>query len=670
MTEISLDSPIEKITSKPVVEKLNKLGLVKTGDIVEFLPRRYEDHTNLTDIKDLKFDELCVIRGTVVKVSSRRSKRGQMIIQAMIQDKTGTLPALWFNQRYLLAILKQGQDILLYGQRKLVPTMKNPFFVNKIINRLGYATIYPSTKGLSQLTIRRVIEKIEPDFEQIINIFPDVVVKKFCIPKKSEVIQKCHFPTNLETLTDAKDLLALEEFVTMLLAVKQTQELRKGIKTKKIDLPIDKIKEFVESLPFKLTVGQKKCAWEILQDIEKDYPMSRLLYGEVGSGKTVIGLMVCLAVLSRGQKVTWLSPTTTLASQQLEVTKRMLGDDFKVGYFTGDKKDKIGDCDIIVGTHALLKNNLDLGDPGLIVIDEQHRFGVEQRNLLLSKYPKAHVLMLSATPIPRSMAQTIFGYLDITFLTDKPPHQQPIVTKLFKTSDRNKINTLINERLKIGEPGYVICPLINESDEVQSLLEIERKAVLSEIHNLKKAFPEAKIEMLHGKMPSNKKELILSRFKNNEIDILLSTTVVEVGIDNPNATWILIEEADRFGLAQLHQLRGRVGRGSNVSVCMLVNQSDSPIAGKRLQLFSEIDDGLRLAEEDLKLRGPGEIIGLEQSGLPSLKYANLFDKEMILRAKNISDYILENKLENHPPLKEKISLYVSGLGTEDLSATI
>jgi len=670
MTEISLNSPIEKITSKPVVEKLNKLGIEKAGDIVEFLPRRYEDHTNLTDIKDLKFDEICVIRGTVEKVSSRRSKRGQLIIQAMIKDKTGTLPALWFNQRYLLAILKEGQDILLYGQRKLVPTMKNPFFVNKIISKLGYATIYPSTKGLTQLTIRRVIEKIEPDFEQITDIFPDDVTKKFAIPKKSKLIQKCHFPTNLEALTDAKDLLGLEEFVTMLLAVNQTQNLRKGIKTKKIELPLDEIKKFVESLPYTLTPSQKKCAWEILKDIEKDYPMSRLLYGEVGSGKTVIGLMVCLAVLERSQKVTWLSPTTVLASQQLEVTKRMLGDNFKVGYFTGDKKDKIGDCDIIVGTHALLKNDLDLGDPSLIVIDEQHRFGVEQRNLLLSKYPKAHVLMLSATPIPRSMAQTIFGYLDITFLTDKPPHQQPIITKLYKTSDRVKINSFIKEKLKAGESGYVICPLINESDEVQTLLEIERKAVLSEVHNLKKTFPEAKIEMLHGKMQSNKKEQILSHFKNNEIDILLSTTVVEVGIDNPNATWILIEEADRFGLAQLHQLRGRVGRGSKESVCMLVNQSDSPIAGKRLQLFSEIDDGLRLAEEDLKLRGPGEIIGLEQSGLPSLKYANLFDKEMILRAKNISDYIIENKLTDYPILKEKIEAYANGLGTNNISANI
>jgi len=657
-SQLTLSNRVEELSGVGdlLAKKLHKLGVFTVKDLLELLPRRLEDRSQLTFIRGLPFQRPTVIAGQVESIHSRRSQRGILIIDAKIKDQTGSISALWFSQRYLLGQLKVGTDVMLYGEKRIAPSLGNPFFVKKIIKSLEVAPVYPATAGLNQATVSRLIKSVRG----LIKTFPDIVPEQtrhqYGLTSRALAIEACHFATKETDLKPALALLAFEELLVLSTQVLEAKRARLELPGQGIDIKPDKLKAITAALPFQLTSGQRQSAWQIIQDLAQNHPMYRLLYGEVGSGKTAVALMAAVAICQSGRQMVWLNPTAILVAQQAEAIKRIvtpLG--LTVAVVTGAKKEAHFEADIIIGTHALLDPKIKFRELGLIIVDEQHRFGVEQRQIILDRHPNTHLLMMSATPIPRSLAQSIFGFLDITYLLDKPPGQQKIETVIFKSEDRDSVETAIEFKIAKGEPGFVICPLINPTSGLTpTLFEGERKAVIAEELRLKKRFPKARIGVVHGKIPATKREELLQQFKAGEIDILLSTTVVEVGIDNPRATWILIEEADRFGLAQLHQLRGRIGRGQQSATCYLAATIETELAKQRLNVLVESTDGLAIAEADLRLRGPGELVGQEQSGLPLLKYANFSDTELIANAFAAAEDILASGLDNHPALAEAV----------------
>lgn len=627
-----------------------KLGLVTVQDLLELLPIRAENHLDLTLIKNLPFNQEVVIEAEILRLSSRRSQRGALIIQATLEDASGKITALWFNQKYLLSYLKAGQRILLFGQKKIAPALGNPFFVKKIINQLEIAPIYPTTAGLSQAMIRKVLRQIRPQLKLLSDRLPEQLRSELKLAKRSDVLEKCHFDCSIEALEKARQTLAVEELLLLCLQSQIAKKERLATKSLPFKIDASAAKKIVEGLPFKLTNGQRKVTWQIIQDLEQPQPMNRLLYGEVGSGKTVVGLIIAGLLCQRGQQVLWLNPTTALANQQYQNALKLLGPlNVSVSLITGSTKQD-PQAGLLIGTQALLNLTDKLETPGLVIIDEQHRFGVEQRQAIIKAFPQTNSLMMTATPIPRSLAQVLFNHLDISHLTDKPSYQQIVKTIVIDNDKRLIAECQIEERLKIGQGGYVICPLIDFETTPESLFEIERKTVIGEEQRLQKRFPQAKIGLIHGRLKEDQKNEILNQFKNGQVDILLSTSVVEVGIDNPQATWILIEDADYFGLSQLHQLRGRVGRGDQKSVCYLVRNSQSELAEKRLKFLEANQDGLKLAEYDLKLRGPGELFGFNQSGFPPLKYARSIDLSLLQAVSQSAKIVVEQGWAKYPEL--------------------
>lgn len=661
---LKLTDPIENLpgVGEFLGKKLGNLGVVTIKDLLELIPNRLEDRSQLVPISRLSVKMPSVIAGTIESVHSRRSQRGVMIVQAKIRDDSGTINALWFNQRYLMGQLKIGLEVLLYGEKRIAPSLGNPFFVKKLINNLEVTPVYPTTAGLYQATIRRLIAGARPLITQFEDIVPETFRRDQILPSRAEAIEAVHFATDVGALEGARQLLGLEELLVLSTQVLLAKKERLALRSEKFNINAEELKKVVATLPFKLTDGQRRASWQIIQDLSLSYPMYRLLYGEVGSGKTAVALIAATAICQNHRQVIWLNPTAILATQQAETLRDILAPlGLKVALVTSTTKENHLEADIVVGTHALLEPKIKFKNLGLIIVDEQHRFGVEQRQTILERYPTTHLLMMSATPIPRSLAQSLFGYLDITYLLDKPVHQKPVTTVVFDENGRPDAEQEIEQRIKAGQPGFVICPLINESAvSSATLFTAERKAVTAEEHRLKARFPTARIGVVHGKIKSEAREKIIKQFKTGGIDILLSTTVVEVGIDNPLATWILIEEADRFGLATLHQLRGRVGRGERESVCYLAQSVETELAKKRLAVLAETSDGLKIAEADLSLRGPGELVGVEQSGLPQLKYATLSDAPAIKTAFGAAEQILATGLDSYPELKKVVLQHKDG----------
>ncbi|QQG50312.1 MAG: ATP-dependent DNA helicase RecG [Candidatus Berkelbacteria bacterium] len=654
---ITLSSSITKLygVGEQVQTKLSKLGVKTVRDLLELLPHRAEDRTNLCLIKDLKIQDEAVIHGTITRVSARMSKRGVLVIEARVKDNSGSINAVWFNQRYLLKNLEEGQSISLYGAKRIVPTMGNPFFVKKIISNLEIAPIYPGTSGLNQATISRLISQVRPLLTSIKDIIPPKVVTELGLPSRRLALEAAHFSPNEKTLEQARKLLGFEELFILCLQALVAKESRQEDRAMSIKPEGKEIARIKSSVGFDLTASQEEVLSEVISDLSESYPMNRLLYGEVGSGKTAVGLIAAAMVARRGKKVVWLSPTTALANQQARLTGEYCNKlQLTCSLLTGHHKDPHEKASVIVGTHVLLQEKVTLGDVGLVVIDEQHRFGVDQRNFLLKNHPHAHLLMLSATPIPRTLAHTLFGHLDVSYLTEKPSHQKPIETYVFEDDEREKVEAHINKRLESKQQGYIICPLINPTGNTTTLFQSERKAVTTELKRVEEAHPTAKVGLLHGRLKQEDKEAVMQGFMEGEIDILLSTSVVEVGIDNKNATWILIEEADCFGLSQLHQLRGRVGRGERPSVCFLQNSQTTEHATERLKALRNAKDGLEIAEFDLKFRGPGNIAGYEQSGLPNLRYADLNDLGEIKKAYTAAKEIMDEGLSKYPLLTKQL----------------
>lgn len=655
---ITLTSSVRELrgVGPEMFERFSKLGVHTVQDLIEHLPRRVEDRSQLRDIRELTNNTPLVVRGVIEKVSSRVSQRGVFIISAKVNDSTGTVTALWFNQRFLLGTLKPGRQVTLYGEKRPIKSMGYPFIVKKIIDEPEMAPIYPLTHGLTQTTLQKILRECRGLVDGVADVLPPKVLAQAQLPNRSLALRAAHFVPTEEAVAAAIQLLGYEELFIVCLAALKAKRMRQQQQANVQILSRTNLEKTTNNFAYPLTASQKGAITEIAEDLSKPFPMNRLLYGEVGSGKTAVGLVVSALVAAQKMKVLWLSPTVTLANQQGAVTSEFaskLG--LKTALVTSATKQNPDSANIIIGTHALLHTKT-IDKVGLVIIDEQQRFGVEQRNRLLDRYPGAHLLMLSATPIPRTLAHTLFGHLEISYLTEKPGHQQPIVTRIFREMGRTKVEEHIQKRIAAGQPGFVICPLIEEQTTNDgTIFEQERKAVMSEYKRIKNVFPSARVGLIHGKLSAPEKEQAMTQFHAGSLDILVATSVVEVGIDNPNATWVLVEEADRFGLSQLHQLRGRVGRGDRPSVCFLHNSLSTERATERLNALVGAKSGLEIAELDLALRGPGDIAGHDQSGLPGVRYADLGNAKLVREVYwQAEEFVGNEKIAAYPNLERAV----------------
>ncbi|MCD6471055.1 ATP-dependent DNA helicase RecG [bacterium] len=687
---MELNTPISQVGNlgRIFAKKLKRLGLETVKDLLFYYPFRYDDYSNILSISDLKSKKSGTIKGKIKLIANHRTAKKKMIItEAIICDESDSIKCIWFNQPFLTKILKPGTNVYLsgrldydkhYGLQLLSPSYEivrkqAPIHTGRLV------PIYPVTAGLSQKQIRSLIRKVIPLAQKVSDWLPRFIKTKYNLINLTTALEQIHFPFDKNWLEKAKHRLKFDEL--FLLQIK-TQLIRQKIKEKNalsIRFKSKKTQEFVKNLPFKLTNAQRKCAWEIIRDIEKNQPMNRLLEGDVGSGKTVVAVIAILNVALNKYQTAYMTPTEILAQQQFQNISEMLKQyEINIALLTrgisiiskkgvikkSSKKELIekikkNEIDVVIGTHTLIQKKIKFANLAFVIIDEQHRFGVEQRAKLIKQTTKVfkqknfspHFLSMTATPIPRSLALTVYGDLDISIIDELPKNRKTIITKIVKHRELKQTYQFIREEIKKGRQAFVICPLIDPSDKLGV------KSVKEEYEKLKGTiFPDLNISILHGKLKAKEKEKIMKEFLENKINILISTTVVEVGIDIPNASIMFVEGADRFGLAQLYQLRGRVGRSKWQSYCFLVPENPSEKARKRLNAVLKAKNGLELAELDLKMRGPGEIFGTEQSGyLESLKIAKLSDIQIIKETQEVVKNLSWNTLEKkYPELFEKI----------------
>lgn len=658
---MDLQTPISAAnrTYKMFAARLARLNIFKLEDFLYHIPFRYENYSLISKISKAQQGEIVTIRGTVEKIENQYIKRWRSFQKAVVSDETGTIDVIWFNQPFLPKTIKTGDKISLSGKidndgRKIV--MKSPeyeiIFNNPTIHTGRLIPVYPLTHGVSSKWLRRQI------FNLLENINVDEYLPKDIIDRNKLIdlkyaLDKIHFPDNLEQTIRARERLAFDEFFKLQLSsfIRKKSWEKSRIKPWKINIYKKEIDKFVKNLSFELTGSQKVSIDEILNDLSKEVPMNRLLEGDVGSGKTVVATLAALISYLNGYQTAFMAPTEILANQHFKTISDSLSPfGIKVELATSSTKKISKNFDVLIGTHALIYKKVEFNKLGLIVIDEQQRFGVEQRAKLKAKAKDPHLLTMTATPIPRTVALTMYGDLDLSILSDMPKGRKLIKTWLVPPSKRKGAYEWIEEKV-LSKKGqvFIVCPFIEESETLLSI-----KAATKEFERLKKdIFPKLRLGLLHGKMKTQEKNKVLKEFKDKKLDILVSTPVVEVGIDIPNATIMLIEEAERFGLAQLHQLRGRVGRGEKESFCLLFTQSSNLITLKRLKVMETTFSGAELSEMDLKLRGPGEIHGIAQHGIPKLKAASFSDFELIERTKKEAKKVSE-EIDRYPTLKKQV----------------
>lgn len=659
---MNLNSPLEAVkgVGEKTAEQLTLAGLHTVGDLITFLPRAYEDFSEVAAIADIHPGKR-TIRARCEKIETKRVRRGMTVTTAVLADKTGKLQAVWFNQPYRVAQLKpktgdisggdefyfSGTFEFSYNRYQLTnPSAERvsdmPVSTDRIV------PIYRAVKGLKSQIVRKILVELKPLMTMLPETLPSDIVKREKLLSYADALLALHFPKTGDDVEHGRERLGFEELFDLLLAAQLNKQANAKLAGWQIPFDQQAVKHFVDQLPFQLTNAQRMAAWEIIQDFERATPMNRLLQGDVGSGKTVVAGLAARQAAHAGFQSAIMAPTEILATQHAETLTKLLQPlGVSVGLLTGSVKGKArqelykqiasGGVDVIVGTHALIQETVKFHKLGFVVIDEQHRFGVAQRQELLKKSDHMpHLLAMTATPIPRSLALTVYGELDISVLNELPKGRKPIMTKIWSPNSRTQLYDLIEEQLKAGRQAYVICSLIDDNREN------DLKSVQEEYKKLRVGpFKHRQIGLLHGKLKPAEKDAIMADFASGRTDILVSTTVVEVGVDVPNSTVILIENADRFGLAQLHQLRGRVGRSAHQSYCYLM-LSDSKAPSQRLREIEKSNDGFYLAEVDLKLRGPGEIYGRAQHGELNLQIATLGDTKLIARAQRAAKSFVEN----------------------------
>ncbi|MDD2487759.1 MAG: ATP-dependent DNA helicase RecG [Candidatus Gracilibacteria bacterium] len=636
-------------TTDAYIKKLNLAGLNTSEDLINHYPRTYENKSNVLEFFSyVNLKEKNTIICEIETIGSERTRNNKQLIKAIIKDKNGFLAeAVWFNQLFLLRDFKQGNNVIIFGKPKynygklsfLSPDIEHAGKDNKTIS-----PIYPELNYIPSDWFEKKIEIMKPYFKEIKNVLPDEIIRKKGFSQKHENLYKIHFPKDEADFEKARKELAYEELYVMqlkgLLKKKHLEENSLG-KSPKIDFDAELVKDIISHIPYSLTNSQKIVIFQILKDMEKLHSMRRLLQGDVGTGKTIVALITAIHAIIKGDiQVALMVPTEILARQHFEsiadlLFKYDIRSDLLVGSLTEKQKTeakarmKNGETQLIVGTHALIQEGVKFKKLGYVIIDEQHRFGVEQRKFLEEYYSQEskeigvfpHNLNMTATPIPRTLALTIYGDQDISVLSEYPAGRLPIHTRVIRDEDREKMYMFIEEEIKAGRQIYWISPLVTESET----LDIANATQMQEF--LQNIFPGIRVGLLHGKMKPKEKDRIMEEFMNNEIKILSSTSVVEVGVNNRNATVMCIEASERFGLSQLHQFRGRVGRAEHQSYCYLFTTKE--YKEKRLKAMEDTNDGFELSEIDLELRGPGEVYGIRQSGIEEFRIANLSDFELI-----------------------------------------
>lgn len=656
MIDLNKDVQFVKGIGPKKAKKLNKLGIFTLKDLIYYFPRQFEDRNNLKKIFELQNEDKATLKVVIIGITTSSPRKGMNITKVDVRDDTGYAKLVFFNQDYIKNTLKPGDTILVFGKVNKefksieLSSCEVEFLTNSPKNTCKIMPIYSLTYGVTNKDVMGMIKTALSDHNlEIKEYLPKRIIEKYKLCSIDYAIKNMHIPTSKEALKIALYRIVFEEFLILQLGLftfKNGIEDIEGIKFKKNKI-LDNI---VRSLPFKLTGAQDRALNEIIDDMNSNNVMNRLVQGDVGSGKTVVALLALSYCVLNGYQGALMAPTEILAEQHYISLTDTLKDfgmnvELLVGSLTKKQKEKVLDkvknneVDILIGTHALIEDKVEFNKLGLVITDEQHRFGVRQRNKLSSKGDNPDILVMTATPIPRTLALILYGDLDISIIDELPPGRQPIETIAIDKKKRDNVyNSLVRTEVEKGRQVYIVCPLVEESEA------IEAKAAVDLVEELKtEYFSDLRVGILHGKMKGSEKDSIMKSFKNNELDILVSTTVIEVGVNVPNATLMIIENAERFGLAQLHQLRGRVGRGSHKSYCILIYASKSDVCKQRMSIMEETNDGFKISEKDLEIRGPGEFFGTRQHGLPELKVANIFKHMKILKlAQQEARYIIGN----------------------------
>ncbi len=681
-------------------KRLKGMGIKTLADLLYYFPREYKDFSKISKIKDVKINEKITILGKVASIEQNRTWVKKMTVtSALIEDDTGAIEAVWFNQAYLNKILKVGDDVILAGKLSIQNNhikLSSPIYEKvslKETTHLGrIMSVYPETVGVSSRFLRWIMRPVIKTIkDKIPETLPEEILKKYELLPLKEALEQVHFPSSMELAKKAEERFSFEQiFFISLFNLKKKSEIKKE-ESQPIPINDELIERVKVSLPFELTKAQKKTLNEILNDMEKPSPMNRLLQGDVGSGKTAVAALVSINAVKAKAQVVLMAPTEILVKQHFKTFFQMLKSfNLNVGLLTG-KEDKYyskklhsdtieisrkkllekvedGDINILIGTQALIVSNkkkkeeqkVKFKNLGLVIVDEQHRFGVKQRAALQKNRDKVpHLLSMTATPIPRTLALTVWGDLDLSIIDEMPKNRKKIITEIVSEKQREKKYEFIKKEIAKGGQVFVVCPRI-ESDEKDA----EMKNVEKEYEHLSKdIFPEFKLGMLHGKMTSKEKDKTMKDFRSKKFDILVSTSVIEVGIDIPNATVMMIEGSDRFGLAQLHQFRGRVGRGDQQSYCLLFTDSKSKKTGERLEAMIKYDSGFKLSEIDLKLRGPGDFFGVRQWGLPDFAMNALKDIKGVKKAREAAEEMFP-QIQKYPLLKRRLEAFEENVHLE------
>lgn len=648
--------------------QLNRLGLNTVFDLLWNIPRAYFNRANVNRITELKDGEAASIRGKICSTGTSRTRSGMIIFKALVEDDSGVITAVWFNQPFMSRIIKPGQDIFLSGKPRRFSYSGMEFNVSEyeIIDdediHFQVLPVYALTEGLSQKTMRFItLNSLRGYLDYYPEVLDDKLREKYNLCPIDYAFNNIHFPDSREAYRQARRRLAIEELLLFQLQIRQLERyLPQGdyvIHEEKTDL----IKRLTADLPFQLTFAQKKVVAEIFADMESPFPMNRLLQGDVGAGKTVVAALAMAKAVASGFQAAIMAPTEILAGQHYNALERFFsGYDVTVARLTGGTSNaerrlileaiRNGEINLLVGTHALIQDDVVFNCLGLVIIDEQHRFGVRQRAALSDKGSSPDVLVMTATPIPRTLALTVYGDLSLSVINELPPGRKPVKTYLIKPQQRQRVYQFIHQQVNNQSQAFIVCPLVEESEK-QDL-----QAAVSLYEELKtRVFGNLNVGLIHGRLKPAEKDMIMQMFKQGKTQILVSTSVIEVGVDVPNASIIAIEQAERFGLSQLHQLRGRVGRGHKQSYCFLIADPRTEEGVRRLQAMEKTNDGFELAEEDLRIRGPGEFWGVRQHGLDGLKVANLSkDQKLVELSQVLAEEIKQD--HNNPRLEKYIAL--------------
>ncbi len=666
---MSEDISTLKGVGETIAKKLQSMGLHTVHDLLFNFPKRYEDYSVITPINKLRPGQV-TIQAKLNSVNARYVRRGLHITEAVVSDNTSSVRLVWFNQPYRAKAIKKDSEYFISGNFEMSGRrlgIMNPSM--ELVSNLPASTarivpIYRETKGLKSHTIRKVMNQLVEQLADLPEVIPTKIVTDNNLMSFSEALRAIHFPANSQDIEEARRRLGFDEVFALILAGLIAKQENQREKALPIEFKQDLAKQFVDKLPFDLTDAQRKVVWQIYQDIGKDVPMNRLVEGDVGSGKTVVAAMTAVMTMSKGYQVALMAPTELLARQHSETMYELLkslGMQDSVVLLAGSQKPAekrqahariaSGEAKLIVGTHAVIGEKVDMHKLALVIVDEQHRFGVEQRQKLQKKAGHMpHVLSMTATPIPRTLALTVYGELDVSLLDAMPLGRKPIITKVVSPNSKEKLFKDLDALIEQGQQMFVVCPLVSESDFLQVLSAEEVYKTFSQ-----KTFKNRRVGLIHGKMKSEEKETVMQAFASGNLDILVSTTVIEVGVDVPNANIMVVEGAERFGLAQMHQLRGRVGRSAKQGYCYLI-MSDSSAPTRRLRAIEQSTDGFKLAELDLEIRGPGAIYGRAQHGQLDLRIANLTDVRLIALARKSAKEFMDkdDKLILYPELAKQV----------------